>query len=268
MPYLSAELMPTPEFTNPIVQAILGAGLTPIFNDVKLSNFALPYVVLTRGTVGFQEPLPTEELFPWQNNQEEQPQISLMYFWLHDCTSCAEDAKFLSQLSHSSRMPNNLTIRLFLHGTNASKIVADDVENIGISSKVYLDPNDGIGQRLGVIGSPSVFLLDEKGFVVGYFNGRVDFDTPGFDILLARIASQAQEPMPHKDKSRAHQVTKSLREAMLAHTETKAGTKSVNFLVDSKFFLTSLGLLVVLCYPVFIYLRWRSLRRKKQKINS
>jgi hypothetical protein len=191
---------------NPYVKALRQADFSLSGNDVRIENFSLPFLKKENGSMEVREPLPYEFLFPWQNNaawsaQKTWPgaKLTLLHFSLHECAPCHTEVKELQNLFAGGKLPPNVQLWQVVGGTNATALIANEMLPIlPDGARTHLDLEDGLSERLGVIGAPATWILDEAGLVVGYRNGALNFDTPGMDVLWARLAEwprvQAQFP--------------------------------------------------------------------------
>jgi hypothetical protein len=186
---------PTPHNLNPFVKALRQANFTLGGVDVRIENFSLPFLEKQNGAIAVQEPLPFEFLFPWQNasnkntsEQAAQPKLTLLHFSLHECEPCHTEIAQLQKMLLSQKIPPNVQVWQVVGGTNASAVVAAEMMPlVPNGAKTRIDPEDGLSERLGAIGAPATWLLDEAGLVVGYRNGDLDFEAPGMEVLFARL---------------------------------------------------------------------------------
>lgn len=216
-----------------LVNAIQGAGLVPVETDVKLENFELEILspVPATGKYSLQEPLPKQLLRPWAlPNTDATPKFTLFYFWLPGCENCNEGLQMLNSLSSSTKFPPNLQLALVAYESDLTVAVAAQAESIGLQVPIFLDPKGAVTERLAALGSPSTFLMDPSGQILARLNGEVDFDTPAFDVLLARIGFMANEYRHSEVK---------------AHADTR-----VTILGIPAFGLIFIGILIFVCYSV------------------
>ncbi len=186
---------PLPQNTNPFVKALRQANFTLGGTDVRIQNFSLPYLEKQHGTIAIKEPLPFDFLFPWQNTATTNtpgsalpPKLTLLHFSLHECEPCHTEITQLQGLLAAQKIPTNVQLWQVVGGTDASAIIADEIlPLVPNGAKTHIDPEDGLSERLGAIGAPATWILDEAGIVVGFRNGDLDFETPGMEVLFARL---------------------------------------------------------------------------------
>jgi hypothetical protein len=251
---------PATQNFNPFVKALRQANFALGGVEVQVENFSLPFLEKQNGTMIIQEPLPFEFLFPWQNTNNNAskltapPKLTLIHFSLHECEPChAEIAQLQSMLS-SQKIPSNVQIWQVVGGTNASAVVAAEIlPLLPNGAKTHIDPEDGLSERLGAIGAPATWLLDEAGLVVGYRNGDLDFETPGMDVLFARLQEWPSVQKQHPQySSLAHCVADPT--FVLPDSATTAVLKKIPF---NAFALIVLSLATVLA-GVRMYRKVRS----------
>lgn len=180
---------------NPFVKALRQANFTLVGNEVRIANFSLPFLQKANGELSIKEPLPFEFLFPWQNSAIQNSgvpvadgRITLLHFSLHECLPCEAEISQLHQMSAQNSLPNNMQLWQVVGGTNATALIAAEMNPIiPEGAKVHLDLEEALSERLGIIGAPATWLLDESGFVVGYRNGDLNFACPGMELLFERI---------------------------------------------------------------------------------
>ena len=256
-----------------LVEAIRAAGLIPVDAGVHLENYL--YDVLTRdaqGKVSIAEPLAQQVMRPWEISNENftkpvpvaSPKVTLIYFWMPGCENCTEGMNELQQLSQTPRFPPNLQISFMAYNVDITQSVADDMAAAHLAGPVYVDTNGAIAERLAVLGSPALVLVDEQGTVVARFNGEVEFDSPGFDLLLSKIGSAAQPSLKHPEKTRE---TLNMPLAYTIRTEVKVPrSPTVTFLSVPLFGIFLIGAFIIICYGIGkSVMRHRKISLKVQK---
>ncbi len=237
--------------------AILGTGILPVEAEVRLDNFALPYLSANaQGKYEYQTKLQSEVLRPWDNgltknlaNQKEK--LSLLYFWNSTCENCRDGLLSLDSWAHNARLPSQLQIKLIAYDEDTSDSVADIGNVLKLTQPLYIDESGGIAERLAVLGSPGVVLLDEVGRVVGRMNGDVDFDSPNFEIFLGRLAL---EPIAQGHTPLHQKIFSEVKSAQPAPV-TILGVP-----VNKVFFM---GILILVCYCIWKFtLSGRKLARR------
>jgi hypothetical protein len=174
---------------NPYVWALRQAGFSVTSGHVRIENFSIDYMIRDKGIMSIREPLPQAVLFPWKV-QTADPKISVLHFSLHECLPCHTEIAELQSLITRGGVPPNVQLMQFVYGTDVTALIADEmVPLLPDGAKTYLDPEDGLADRLGAMGAPATFILDEDGVVIAYNNGSTDFDSPGMDALMARLAA-------------------------------------------------------------------------------
>jgi hypothetical protein len=191
---------------NPYVQALQQAGFVVTSGHVRIENFAIDYLTRSNGQMSIQEPLPREVLFPWKNAAVPQ-KISLLHFSLHECEPCHVEIVDLHAFIAKGAVPHNVQLLQFAFGTDATAIIADEMlPLVPEGAKIYLDPEDGLADRLGATSAPASFVLDEEGVVVGVNNDSTQFDSPGMDILMARLAQWPSVKAKHPELTSLHKA--------------------------------------------------------------
>jgi hypothetical protein len=174
---------------NPYVWAFRQAGFSVASGHVRIENFSIDYMVREKGIMSIREPLPHAVLFPWKV-QAAPPKISILHFSLHECVPCHTEIAELQSLIQRGGVPSNVQLMQLVYGTDVTALIADEmVPLLPDGAKTYLDPEDGLADRLGAMGAPATFILDEDGVVVAYNNGSTDFDSPGMDVLMSRLGT-------------------------------------------------------------------------------
>lgn len=172
---------------NPYVQALRQAGYVVSSGHVRIENFAIDYLKRDNGQISIQEPLPRDVLFPWKTTSAPQ-KISLLHFSLHECAPCHAEIRDLHSFVAKGALPHNVQVLQIVYGTDATAVIADEMMPlVPEGAKVYLDLEDGLADRLGATSAPASFILDEDGVVVGVNQYNTEFDSPGMDILMARL---------------------------------------------------------------------------------
>lgn len=181
--------------TLPLQDALRGAGFIPVTNTVVLDNYRLD--TWRRTSQGSLERFsgPRGSLLR-ESDDGSSRTGSLLYFWLAECDNCTEDVRTLDALAHEPRWPEGLDLRLILFDVDAPEQAARTLADLKLESPVYIDENGALAEKLAVLGSPAVFVLDGKGHVIGRMNGNVPFETPGFDSLLATLDALAKTSPP------------------------------------------------------------------------
>jgi thiol-disulfide isomerase/thioredoxin len=240
-------------------EALVGAGLIPVETDVYVANNLLgvidPRTFVQKRVAG---EFPTTALRPWEQDLSLPKKNTLLYFWFPECENCRIGLTSLNRLFEDKKFPDNLQLVNVAFGTDATQLIVDEMNALKLSMKVYLDPSGGYAERLGVLAAPSVALLDTEGKVVARFNGELDFDSPGFDILLSKIA--------HSNDLLKNGQTLTLQD--LLRTEVKAeSVLPVTFLNLRVENWTALGLFVLVWYCIYRFMQ-RHRRVFKSSDNS
>lgn len=237
--------------------AILGTGMLPVEAVVQLDNFALPFLKANdQGKYEYQTKLNSEVLRPWDSQlkgelSNQGAKISLLYFWNSTCENCRDGLLLLDSWARNSRLPVQLQIKLIAYDEDTSDSVADIGNVLKLTQPLYIDESGGIAERLAVLGSPGVVLLDEVGRVVGRLNGDVDFESPNFELFLGRLALEPVE----KGQLPFHQKINS--EVKLAQP---APVSILGVPVNKVFFV---GILFLVCYCIWKFtLSGRKLKRR------
>ena len=243
------------------------AGFIWVENEVRLHNYALPYLQKIQGTMSIREPLPTDLLRPWEAGQNTvAPRVTLLHFSLHECEHCPSEVKYLHSFFSGSRLPGMLLAHKapqhiglvqMEYGTNATQFVADDMTPLlPEGAKTHLDLDDGIAERLGVIGAPATWLVDEQGFVIGYRNGPMNFESPGFEALVGWLEKRGA------DASKLG-INQSLHAALTGTAEENA-TPRVKVLNETFVHIFAVGIAALVCYAAFRIVVYRKDRTRKQ----
>lgn len=250
-------------------EAIRQAGLIPVDAGVHLENYL--YNVLSRdsqGNISIAEPLAQLTMRPWENapvgaavnSPSAVPKVSLIYFWMPGCENCIAGMNELQRVSTSKRFPSNFQVAFVATEIDVTQSVADDMNSAGLAGPVFVDTKGAVAERLAVLGSPGLVLVDEKGSVVARFNGEVEFDSPGFDLLMSKIKSygETQNLQPGLR-------TRSLADAI--RTEVKIIPEpAVTFLSIPLFGLIFIGAFAIICYCIAkSVMRHRKISLKGQK---
>jgi hypothetical protein len=247
--------MPNSLMDNPFALAVAGAGFTPVENDVVIPNMTLPFLTLKNGTMSIREPLPTDLLRPWEKQPHPKPKLSLLHFSLLGCEPCHEEVSWLHSFAKSEKMPRNMQFLQVVYGTNATQLVADEMTPLlPDGAKTHLDLDDGLAERLGVVGAPSLILVDEAGLVVGYRNSGSDFDNPGFDVFASRIKTWEKLSNTAKFRASTFHTVVNRKVVELPKNETR------QFLENIPMVWILLGISIALCYP-FLRSNLRRLRK-------
>jgi hypothetical protein len=156
-----------------------GAGLLPVEAVVDV-----PILRVDTWTPG----QPSEE----RGTQDTRPSgavADLFYFWMADCVPCRDGLSELARLDADPALRDVLRARLVVVDADVSTFFGNDLVASGWRRETLVDTAGGFSERLGVLGSPGVILSDAGGRVVARFNGEIAFDSPGFELLLAKLKS-------------------------------------------------------------------------------
>lgn len=249
--------------------ALRQAGLVPIETELRLENYSIDVLQRdSKGLVSISEPLNQKFLRPWENQSAgtnplqsiTDAKLTLIFFWMPGCENCIESMKELRLVSLSPRFPTNLQVSFMAYGIDYTQSVADDMETAQLPGPVFLDSSGGISERLAILGSPALVLLDEIGTVVAHMNGEINFDSPGFDLLLSKIKMYGAAPQTYYNGT-----SRTFSTSMKAETE-QATAPRVTFLGVPFFGFFFIGGFLVICYClVKSQMRHRMLLQRRQK---
>ncbi len=250
---------------NPYVIALRNANFSVASGHVRIANFSLPFLQLKSGMMEIREHLPYDFLFPWQTTKATRSEsdafgvgkISILHFSLHECEPCHLEVQQLQTLIQHGAFPANVQVFQIMGGTDATALIAQELAPLlPEGAKTYLDLEEGLADRLGVVGAPATCILDEAGLVVGYRNGDVDFESPGMEVLLARITE-----WPKIQKT--HPELKTFSEAVLAPNLTIPESNTVLWLKSIPF--SAIAIIIIVATASFLTLRvFKQIRSKQQ----
>ena len=250
-------------------EAIRQAGLIPVDAEVHLDNYL--YDVLSRdsqGKISIAEPLAQLTMRPWENvpsnlainSASVVPKVSLIYFWMPGCENCISGMNELQRVSVSERFPTNFQVAFVATEIDVTQSVADDMNSAGLAGPVFVDSKGAIAERLAVLGSPALVLVDEKGTVVARFNGEVEFDSPGFDLLMSKIKSYGDTQSVQPGSAR-----RTLADAIRSEVKM-IPEPAVTFLSIPVFGFFFIGAFAIICYCIGkSVMRHRKISLKGQK---
>lgn len=220
---------------NPLWYALRDTGLVPVRTQVQLPNFSLPWLQAEGGRVIVGDgPLPQQTLRPWaeKGNFSVDSQVLVLHLWFVGCTPCHAAAKELDRRIVENDLPAGVGAMQIVWQPNSPQEVALEMQSLGLRGRVFLDLDSAVVERLGVRESPSTFVIDEAGVVIGYRMGLVPFHTEAFSGLLSLLGNH----MAQRDRSATlHQVL----------LEPERGQMSRETVV--KYLNLSISLVVALC---------------------
>jgi hypothetical protein len=181
-----------------------GAGLIPV-------EAAVAVPVLTLGS--WRRGNATDAVVPVETRPSG-ALADLYFFWMVDCEPCREGLDALSRLDADPSLASVVSIRVVAVDTDISSFYGNDLAASHWKRETFVDSKGGFAERLGVLGAPGVVLSDADGRVIARFNGAIDFESPGFELLTSTL--------------------KQMRKASLQHPESKPMPLSATLLADVK----------------------------------
>lgn len=112
----------------------------------------------------------------------------LVNLWATWCVPCVREMPSLDRLQ--AKLGQRLTVLAISEDRGGAHAVDPFLEKVGMSAlAVYLDPDSGVQQSMGVRGLPTSFLIDGEGRVHGFIEGAAKWDSPKMLAMLERYLS-------------------------------------------------------------------------------
>jgi len=227
-----------------------GAGLVPVAADVDVPVMRISAWIngMPRDTYRPAEVRPSGAL------------ADLTYFWIAECDPCKDGLADIVRLQSDRSLDGVLALRTVVVDTEFPTFFGEDARALGMKDEVLVDTQGGFAERLGVLGAPGVILSDVDGKVVARFNGAIELDSPGFELLLATLKNIAKDA-----SGRQNQVPISLAAKVRSEVKIPAaiGVRFLGVPLTGWFFLFALA---GICYAVaksVIRLRKKPEERRK-----
>jgi thioredoxin-related protein len=167
-----------------------GAGLVPVQAEVLLPHLTLKYWSPQReGELLEKEVKPSGKA------------LDLFFFWMPQCESCFESMKDLARVSQDPRWQAVLKIEAVAMETDLTAYLKKSAEDTHWPQGFLVDAKGGLAERLAVLGAPGVVISDKNGNIVARFNGDIDFQSPGFELLLSRVRQVQSQAITEVMKS-------------------------------------------------------------------
>jgi peroxiredoxin len=110
-------------------------------------------------------------------------QPAMLVFWTAWCPTCKEEAPHINKLAADYEKRGVRVLGINIQDSVARS--AEGVKDFGIRYMVARDADASVARRYGVVGTPTIVLLDRKG-IVRYFSNALPPDSAArLDALLA-----------------------------------------------------------------------------------
>jgi thiol-disulfide isomerase/thioredoxin len=156
-----------------------GAGLQPVFNDVKITEPLLQ--IWNAENRSWQ----SSALFtqPIKNTPPLSP-LKILYFWSQDCEPCLSDMGDFQTFASKNLVSFQV---LFVHEGEMQPPELEAYLKAFPKLPLALEPEGVLAERAAILGSPGVILIDQTLQILAHNNGPIDFLSPGFELFNARL---------------------------------------------------------------------------------
>lgn len=230
--------------SNYYEKILIDADIVPTTNADIIPNYLIYFLPWKENELVIKEPLPSRVLRPWEFQPHTSiPKITLFHFSFLNCDICVDDLKEISALQLSKDTPSTLEIVPVIAGTDMTRLIADYVTpHIPVGTKIYLDLEDGLVERFGVMHTPALRFMDEKGNIFGYANNSIDLSSKNFRVFL-EILKQWEDIKSKRKYNSFSELLNDKDPPLPAPLE-----KNFSEISAIHFFL--IGIFIIVCYSV------------------